>query len=105
MKLESEKTYKCLFDLTENCEARKFVEEASPEIDLTQIIKKAEVSLPKFDDRQVAFDMGEALGKGLSESLKPLLKEIGGQEIIKEMGNFCTMCPTRIKEVQKRSYP
>lgn len=105
MNLESEKKYKCLFDLTDNCEARKFVEETSPQIDLTQIIKKAEVSLPKFDDQQVAFDIGEAVGRGLSESLKPLLNEAGGHETIREMAGFCTLCPTRIKEVQKRSYP
>ena len=98
--MEPEKKCKCLFGLTESCEARKFVEEAIPKIDLSEIIQKSRTSLPNFDDRQVAYDLGDAVGRGISQSLKPLVRGIGGHDTIKVMASLCMMCPKR-KEAQK----
>jgi len=102
----SEKKYPCLFGLKDECPARKYVEEnleatqvadATPE---AKVLEKAlkETKSFQFDDEETAKRIGQAVGEGaLKAMFAPLLSTASLKPQL--MVNYCSMCPTRIREV------
>lgn len=102
----SEKKYPCLYGLKEECAVRKYVEENYEAIQVASATKEAKMvekalkdtKALQFDDKEVAKDIGRAVGEGVTTMLmNPLMLKAQKLQI---MVNFCGMCPARNKEYQ-----
>ena len=80
-KMSKTKKYSCVYGLTKDCEARRFVTELN------------QSGFPNYDKLKA-----EMKATGSINWLALLGKEVSA---VKDMQNFCWMCPARQRELKK----